>query len=732
MFYMNQTVPRHNSLKKEEARGIKLTSVIDEKISEFFGQNVFGKEAMKEYLSEFVFETISEGRSSENKMDFKTTEAVAEGLKKWAMDRGVTHFTHWFQPLTGGTGEKHDAFFKPSRNGNGIEELTGSELLRQEPDASSFPSGGLRSTYEARGYSIWDPSSPAFFVESKTGKILYIPALFISFSGESLDYKAPLLKSIEAVNTAATSVYHYFDKEVKGIFPSLGWEQEYFVMDADLFAARPDLLLTGRTLFGNKSAKDQEQDDHYFGVIPERVQQFIHEFEREALKLGIPVLTRHNEVAPNQFECAPMYEELNVANDHNMLLMDLMKRVSKRHRLQVLLHEKPFAGINGSGKHNNWSMSTDTGKNVFDAGKQPENNLPFITFFVNTLMAVNQHSDLLRASVALAGNDHRLGANEAPPAIMSVFTGAQIENMLNEFEKNGLAEFKLQNVPNFKLDLPNIPTVILDDSDRNRTSPFPFIGNRFEFRAVGSTQNCAFPMTVLNTMVADQLVKFKKEVDAKIAAGGKKTPAIVAVLQEYIRRSKNIIFNGDGYSIGWQKEAEKRGLGNVKATPYALEAYLSPKAQELFASNNVLTERELTARYQVFQDLYVNKLKTEADLVRELSLTHILPSVVSYQLKLLRLLEGYRREKLSDATVALKKLIEEITVCSTEMQFTISKLENAMTVLHSKKTTAEEAKYLSNTIKPYLDVIRKCADLLEGKVEDACWNLPKYRDLLFI
>ena len=687
---------------------------------------------MKEYLTEGAYYAIVAAKKHNKKIEIETAETIAKGIKKWAMDMGATHYTHWFQPLTGGTAEKHDAFYKPSSNANGIENLTAAELIQREPDASSFPSGGLRSTDAARGYTVWDPTSPAFILEVETGKTLYIPAVFISYTGECLGYKAPLLKSIEAISKAATDVYHYFDDTVQSVIPTLGCEQEYFIIDAGLFEARPDLMLTGRTLFGRKSAKGQELDDHYFGVIPERVQLFMNDLEEESLKLGIPVLTRHNEVAPSQFEFAPMYEELNVANDHNMLVMDLMHKVARKHNLRILMHEKPFHGLNGSGKHNNWSMATDTGINLLSTGNQPGNNLPFITYFINIIKAISVNADVLRASITGPGNDHRLGANEAPPAIISVFTGSEMAKLLDEFEKTGLNPNAPEGNPKLELDIPKIPSAILDNTDRNRTSPFPFIGNRFEFRAAGSTQNCSLPMMTLNTMVADQLILFKKSVDAKIAEGTDKVAAITEVLQGYIRESKDIIFNGDGYSEEWEKEAEKRGLANVKTTPYALDALITDQAKSLFERNNVLSRRELVARYDVLQEIYVNKISTEACLVKELALTHIIPAAIDYQSKLIGLFKGYQDMGLDTACKDVKNQIEEIHSHTHAIRESIAQMDSAGEKLHSCTSTSDEAKMLNDSVKPFFDIIREHADSLEVLVDDSNWKLPKYRELLFI
>tara|TARA_B100001027_G_scaffold114927_1_gene79337 strand:- start:1481 stop:3682 length:2202 start_codon:yes stop_codon:yes gene_type:complete len=728
---------RHNALtgvhEKASLNSLISKKVENKKISEIFGNNVFDLDTMKEYLTEGAYYAILAAKKHNQKIEMETADTIAKGMKKWAMDMGATHYTHWFQPLTGGTAEKHDAFYKPSSSkSNSIENLTAAELIQREPDASSFPSGGLRSTDAARGYTVWDPTSPAFILEVESGKTLYIPAVFISYKGESLDYKAPLLKSIEAISKAATSVYNYFDESVKSVTPTLGCEQEYFVIDAGLYEARPDLMLTGRTLFGRKSAKGQELDDHYFGVIPERVQNFMNDLEKELLKLGIPVLTRHNEVAPSQFEFAPMFEELNVANDHNMLAMDLMHKIAKKHNLRILMHEKPFHGLNGSGKHNNWSMATDTGINLLSAGKQPGNNLPFITYFVNIIKAVKDNADVLRASISGPGNDHRLGANEAPPAIISIFTGSEMAKLLDEFEKIGLNPNAPEGNPTMELDIPKIPSAILDNTDRNRTSPFPFIGNRFEFRAAGSTQNCSLPMMTLNTLVADQLVSFKKSVDEKISSGSPKELAIIEILQGYISDSKSIIFNGDGYSREWELEAKKRGLANVKTTPYALDAMITDQAKSLFERNNVLSVKELVARYNVLQEIYVNKISTEACMVKELALTHILPSAITYQTQLMTLHKGYKELGLEKACNDVKGQIEEIHFHTSAIRNSISLMDNAGNESHNSNSVGEESKWLNDNVKPYFDKIREHADCLEVLVDDSTWKLPKYRELLFI
>ncbi|PCI97185.1 MAG: glutamine synthetase type III [Flavobacteriales bacterium] len=727
---------RLNALQKTKKNTIHLNGKghLNEKISDIFSQNVFGLSAMKDYLTESAYYAIISAHKNRTRIDSTVAEHVAKGMKKWAMDQGVTHYTHWFQPLTGLTAEKHDAFYKPSLdiNGKGIESLTGRELLQREPDASSFPTGGLRNTSAARGYTIWDPTSPAFILELESGKTLYVPSVFVSYTGESLGNKAPVLKSIEALNKAASPICQYFDSEVKSIFPTLGWEQEYFLVDETLYEARPDLMLTGRTLFGHSSAKGQECDDHYFGAIPDRVQKFMHEFESESLKLGIPVLTRHNEVAPSQYECAPMYEELNVSVDHNLLVMDTLHRVAKKHGLKALLHEKPFGGLNGSGKHNNWSMATNTGSNLLAPGKKPSTNLKFLTFFVNVIKAVEVHADVLRASIATPGNDHRLGANEAPPAIISVFIGDTLSTILKNFKLNGLEkDGQLVDLP-MELDIPGIPEALLDNSDRNRTSPFPFVGNRFEFRGVGSEASCSFPMTVLNTIVAEQLTLFKQDVEALKAKGKEEQDAIVSVLQQYIKESERIIFNGDGYSKEWEKEAAKRGLANIKTTPYALDILHSQKTKLLFENHGVLSSEELEARYEVLQEFYVNKIRTEAELLKELTHTHILPAALDQQDKLISLYSGYKEMGLTKAAEGMKAQVEKLSGHTQNVNLNIEKLEKAILKAESAKDVVKMSKCYSDSVTPLFDAIRTDTDALEVLVDDSSWKLPKYRELLFI
>lgn len=704
------------------------------RISEIFAQNVFNLMTMKEYLSEGTFYKMVEVIKHNSKIDFQTSENVAKGLKKWATDNGVTHYTHWFQPLTGTTAEKHDAFYKPSLDimVQGMESLSAAELIQREPDASSFPNGGLRSTAAARGYTIWDPSSPAFILETENGKTLYIPSVFISYTGESLDYKTPLLKSNELLNVAATDVSHYFDASVHNVITTLGWEQEYFLVDENLYNARPDLVLTGRTLFGSKSARGQQLEDHYFASIPERVQNYMTDFEKESLKLGIPVLTRHNEVAPGQYECAPMFEELNVAIDHNLLLMDIMNRVAHKHGLRVLFHEKPFAGINGSGKHNNWSMATDKGKNLLSPGSNPAANLSFLTFFINVVKAIDVHADLLRASIASVGNDHRLGANEAPPAIISVFTGSFIEQVLSNFKVNGLSADTEVKKEILDLNIPKIPEIVLDNTDRNRTSPFPFTGNKFEFRAVGSSANCSAAMTVLNTIVANQLVAFKNEVDSLIEKGEHKETALVNVLKRYLAESERIIFNGDGYSKEWEKEAARRGLANLKSTPEALEAFVSDKSKHLFEAHHIFNEHELEARYEVQLENYVKNMDIECMVIEELVRTHILPAASEHVNMLISNYRGLNELELRKAADKIKAEAELIYNIIDEIKENCAQMSELRNKALAKKELATTAVLFAQKVRPYFESIRGFADQLEKLVDDNYWKLPKYRELLFI
>ena len=702
------------------------------KISEFFGVNVFDKRKMKDYLSKEVFQKLVSSIDQGELINHEDANHIATAMKSWAMAKGATHYTHWFQPLTGTTAEKHDAFFEPSSDG-AIEVFAGSALVQQEPDASSFPNGGIRNTFEARGYTAWDPSSPAFIMESKAGKTLCIPTVFVAYTGEALDYKAPLLKALSAMDKAAVDVCQYFDKSITKVTASLGIEQEYFLVDRALYNARPDLALTGRALFGHISAKGQQLEDHYFGSIPERVFTYMVDFENEALKLGIPLKTRHNEVAPSQFECAPIYEEINLAIDHNQLLMDLMEKVAIRHDFKVLLHEKPYAGINGSGKHNNWSLITDTGKNLLSPGKTPKNNLMFLTFFVNTIKAVHEHADLLRASIASVSNDHRLGANEAPPAIISIFLGSQLAEVLDEIESSRSIIKKVKNEDSLWLGIPKIPQISFDTTDRNRTSPFAFTGNKFELRAVGSSENSSAPMTVLNAIVADQLVKFKIEVDKLIKKGEKKDVALLTVIKKYLKESKDIRFEGNGYSQEWEDEAARRGLSNIKTTPKALDAYVTEKTEELFTNTKVFSKRELHARHEILLESYYKKLQIEARVMGEVTNSMIIPAAISYQNTLIENAKGLKELGLSGAALEtplsiINKLSEHLGVVKSSIDAMLEQRKQVNTIEDSR----DKAIAYDEKVKSHFDNIRYHCDKLEQIVDDSVWPLPKFRELLFL
>ena len=705
------------------------------KITTIFNENVFTLKTAREYLNDEAYKSLTGSIKGGKKIDRAAAGSIANGIRAWAESKGVTHFTHWFQPLTGTTAEKHDSFFSIKSDGTAIEEFDGAALIQQEPDASSFPSGGLRATFEARGYTAWDPSSPAFVIEIGQGKTLCIPTIFISYTGESLDYKAPLLKALESLNNAAVDVANYFDKNVTKVTATLGWEQEYFVIDEGLANARPDLVQCGRTVFGASPAKGQQLEDHYFGSIPERVYAFMRDYETECYKLGIPLKTRHNEVAPSQFEAAPIFEEVSVAVDHNSLLMDIMDRVARRHKLRVLMHEKPFAGINGSGKHNNWSMATDTGVNLLSPGKTPKTNLMFLTFFVNTIKAVHDYADLLRASIASAGNDHRLGANEAPPAIISVFVGQYLAKVLGEIETRVGDKFDEQDEAILKLDIHrSIPELLLDNTDRNRTSPFAFTGNKFEFRAVGSTANCASPMTVLNTILAETLKGFKKDVDALIEKGDKKEIAIMHIIQKYIVESKAVLFEGDGYSDEWHHEAERRGLPNVRTTPLALDAMVTKKAKQLFESNNIYTHAELEARHEIELEKYTKKVQIEARIIGDLALNHIIPAAVKYQNTLLENINGLKAAGLPES--AYKSQLTIVTKISEHVQIIFDKvhgLVEARKIANAITDTRTKAIAYNSQVKDaFFDDIRYNVDKLEHLVDDDFWSLPKYREILFL
>lgn len=703
------------------------------KVSEFFGENVFGFDAMREFLSEEAFNSVKAAMEQGTQIDRKMADQVAASMKAWAQSKGATHYTHWFQPLTGTTAEKHDAFFEPTENGRAIERFGGSQLAQQEPDASSFPNGGIRNTFEARGYTAWDPTSPAFII----GKTLCVPTIFVSYTGEALDFKTPLLKALHALDKAAVDVCQYFDKNVTKVIATLGWEQEYFLVDEALHNARPDLAMTGRTLFGHTPAKGQQLEDHYFGSIPDRVTEFMRDFEIESLKLGIPIKTRHNEVAPNQFECAPVFEECNLAVDHNQLLMDVMTKVAIRHNFRVLLHEKPYAGVNGSGKHNNWSMSTNTGKNLLSPGKTPKTNLQFLTFFINTIKAVHDHADLLRASIASANNDHRLGANEAPPAIMSAFLGTQLSNVLDELEtKVKSGKMSPDEKTALKLGVGKIPDILLDNTDRNRTSPFAFTGNKFEFRAVGSSASCAGPMIVLNTIVADQLVEFKKQVDALIATNVEKDEAVFQILRKCIVDSKKIRFEGNGYGEEWVKEAKKRGLSNIKTTPEALGAFVSKQTVELFERQNIMNEREQHARYDIYLETYTKKIQIESRVIGDLSLNHIIPTALKYQSTLIENVRGLKEivsaadfKKLAQIQLdIISEISEHISIIKTKVDEMTEARKKANALTDVKKQAID---YCEKVKEAHFETIRYHVDKLELLVDDESWPLPKYRELLF-
>src|ERR1700761_3138944 len=705
------------------------------KITAIFGENVFTLKTAREFLSDEAYKSLVSSIKGGKKIDRVVANQIASGMRQWSEAKGVTHFTHWFQPLTGTTAEKHDSFFTIKSDGTAIEEFDGAALIQQEPDASSFPSGGLRATFEARGYTAWDPSSPAFIMEIGAGKTLCIPTIFVSYTGESLDYKAPLLKALAALDKAAVDVCHYFDKNVTKVTATLGWEQEYFVIDEGLFNARPDLVMSGRTVFGHAPAKGQQLEDHYFGSIPERVYAFMRDYEQEAYKLGIPLRTRHNEVAPAQFECAPIFEEVSVAVDHNILLMDIMDRVARRHKLRVLLHEKPFAGINGSGKHNNWSMATDTGVNLLAPGKTPKTNLMFLTFFVNTIKAVHDYSDVLRSSIASAGNDFRLGANEAPPAIISVFIGEYLSKVLADVKERVGDKFDEQDEAILKLDLHrSIPELLLDNTDRNRTSPFAFTGNKFEFRAVGSNANCANAMIALNTIVAETLKKFKKDVDALIEKGDKKEIAIMHVIREYVVSSEKVLFEGDGYSDEWHHEAERRGLPNVRTTPLALDAMVTDKAKHLYESNGVYTHIELEARHEIELEKYVKRVQIEARIMGELASSHVLPPAIKYQNTLIQNIKGLKDLGLPSSTYTnQQQILENISEHISKVSELVGKMIEARKIANNITDTRTKAiAYNSQVKEPFFDTIRYNVDKLELLVDDKEWVLSKYRVMLFL
>ncbi len=723
---------RFEALKVASSRKPVHVEELDKK-SLIFGSNVFNEKAMRQFLTSEAYKAVKSAIDHGTKIDRRFADYIALGMKEWALSKGVTHYTHWFQPLTGTTAEKHDAFFETSFDGGDpVEKFGGSQLVQQEPDASSFPNGGIRNTFEARGYTAWDPTSPAFIY----GTTLCIPTVFVSYTGEALDNKTPLLRALTAVDQAATEVARFFDKNVKKVTATLGWEQEYFLVDSALANSRPDILQTGRTLLGHVSAKGQQLEDHYFGSIPSRVLNYMRDLENECMLLGIPVKTRHNEVAPNQFELAPIFEETNLAVDHNSLLMDVMQKVAERHSFKVLFHEKPFKGVNGSGKHNNWSLATDTGINLLSPGKTPTSNLQFLTFFINTIKAVHDYEELLRASIASASNDHRLGANEAPPAIISIFIGQQLTKVLEELE--GVSHGKLS--PEEKTDLKlnvvgKIPDVLLDNTDRNRTSPFAFTGNKFEFRAVGSTANCAVSMTTLNTIVAKQLKDFKLEVDTLVEEKGlKKDEAIFNVLREYIKETKNILFEGDGYSDAWEQEAVKRGLSNHKTTPAALKAKISDKSFNVFAEMNVMNHTEVESRYEIELEEYIKKIQIEGRVLGDIARNHVIPTAIKYQNTLIENVKGLKEifgngfeEVAKEQIIIIKKISQHIEGINANVHAMIDERKNA----NALENIEETAHAYCDKVKPYFDIIRYHADKLELEVDNEIWTLTKYRELLF-
>ena len=720
---------RFDALKHIMERAYTAPIVSTERISDYYGKDVFHDQVMQQYLASHVYKRVKECITTGQQLERTLADEVAAGMKAWALSKNVTHYTHWFQPLTGRTAEKHDAFFTPFGVGSSIEAFGGDQLVQQEPDASSFPNGGIRNTFEARGYTAWDPSSPAFIIDGT----LCIPTVFVAYTGEALDYKAPLLKALHALNDAAVPVAQYFDRNVSKITATLGWEQEYFLVDEALYNARPDLVLTGRTLFGHSSSKGQQLDDHYFGSIPERAANYMKDFEREAHKLGIPIKTRHNEVAPNQFECAPIFEEANLAVDHNQLVMDVMEKVAKRHGLRVLLHEKPFAGINGSGKHNNWSLSTDTGVNLLSPGKTPKTNLRFLTFFVNTIKAVHDYADLLRASIASAGNDHRLGANEAPPAIISIFIGSQLSKVLDDVEKKvkdkGMSPDEKTDL---KLNIGKIPEILLDNTDRNRTSPFAFTGNKFEFRAVGSSNNTSAPMTVLASAVADQLTQFKKDVDAKIGNGQNLNLAILSTLQEYVNESESILFEGNNYSAEWAEEAATRKLSNIKTTPKALDAYLSDQTVALFERLGVMTQRELAARHEIMLENYTMKVQIESRLLGEMAMTNVVPAAVRYLNELIDTLAKLKSLNMDVDKQALEESVKEVSEHVNGIKSKVRQMIEERKKANALDSARAGAIAYCDEVKPLFESIRYHADKLELLVDDNFWQLPKYRELLFL
>lgn len=720
---------RFKALEILEARKSVPVNVPSENVSEYFATNVFNDRSMRTFLGKEAYNAVKEAVEQGKTIDRDVADHIAAGMKRWAISKGASHYTHWFQPLTGSTAEKHDSFYEPE-DGMAIEKFSGSSLVQQEPDASSLPSGGLRNTFEARGYTAWDPGSPAFIYENTSGKTLCIPTIFVSYNGEALDYKAPLLKSLNLVDKAATDVCRFFDPQVNKVAASLGIEQEYFLIDRAMYHARPDLVMSDRTLFGHAPAKGQQMEDHYFGSIPDRVFNFMYELEVEALKLGIPLKTRHNEVAPGQYECAPMFEEVNLAIDHNQLLMDLMEEVAHRHNFEVILHEKPFAGINGSGKHNNWSLITNTGINLLAPGKEPNENLQFLTFFINTIKAFHESADIIRASIASASNDHRLGANEAPPAIMSIFIGSTLTKVLEAFSKNEKASSTDEDKT---INIFRVPEILVDNTDRNRTSPFAFTGNKFELRAVGSSSNSANAMTALNTAMASQLIEFKAKVDALIANGTETSDALIQVLKKELADAQARLFEGNGYSDEWVVEAEKRGLSNIKTTPEALDAVVSNQAEKIFVQNGIFTLPELKARHEIFLEEYIKKLQIEGRLISDLTYTHILPAAIEYQTVVAGNINELRAAGLDEDIIQPQvDLLRDLSKHIGEMKKLSDQMLQARKDANMLQNTKERAMAYCTGVKELFDQIRYHADKLEIMVDDQLWRLPKYREMLFI
>jgi len=722
---------RFKALEVSLTRKRKSLDLPKDKVSTYFGELTFNRDSMREFLTQEAYQKLINVIEKGETIERNVADQIAAGMKSWAISKGATHYTHWFHPLTGATAEKHDAFIIPVEGGSAIENFQGGELIQQEPDASSFPSGGIRNTFEARGYTAWDPTSFAFIME----RTLCVPTIFVSYTGEALDYKTPLLKSISALDKQATEVARLFNKKVNKVFATLGWEQEYFLVDAALFKARPDLSLTGRTVFGHASAKDQQLSDHYFGAIHERVLDFMADFEYESHRLGIPIKTRHNEVAPNQFECAPVFEETNISVDHNQLLMHLMEKIARKHDFQVLLHEKPYKGVNGSGKHNNWSIATNTGVNLLSPGKTAASNFQFLTFMVIVLKAVAEHADILRAHIASAGNAHRLGAHEAPPAIISVFIGSQLTATLDAIEKQTKKGKLDANGFNLNINIPKVPEILLDNTDRNRTSPFAFTGNKFEFRAVGSSANCANPMTALNAIVADQLGKFKVEVDIHLKKGCKKDEAIFQVIKKYIKESKRIRFESNNYSDDWVTEAKNRGLSNITSTPLALKLLMNKESIKLFEENNILTERELAARYEIQLENYTKKIQIESRVIGDLAKNHIIPIAIRYQNTLIENVKGLKDVLDSKTFVKLSRnqmrTIKEISEHVEEIKDKVADMLEERKKANRLDKMEDKALAYNQYVMPYLDVIRHHVDRLELMVDDELWPLPKYRELLF-